>query len=125
MGITTAGTLISVFSPALLTSLYTDDAELIALCSLALPIYQASLWIFGAQMVVQQFFMALGQAGRSFFIAVLRKIILLIPLVLIFPRFWGVMGIYIAEPVSDFISATTSLLVAWPLYKQLKNRSVG
>ena len=124
MGITAAGTLISVSCPDMLTSLYTDDVELIALCSQALPIYQASLWIFGAQMVVQQFFMALGQAGRSFFIAVLRKIILLIPLLFIFPRFWGVTGIYIAEPVSDFLSATTSLLVAWPLYKQLKNRSV-
>ena len=124
VAITTLGTLIAFFCPGVLTSLYTDDAELIALCSEAMPLYMASLWIFGAQMVVQQFFMALGQAGRSFFIAVLRKIILLTPLLLIFPRFWGVMGIYVAEPVSDFISASTSLLVAWPLYRKLKNRSV-
>jgi len=125
VGITTVGTLIGFLCPGALAALYTDDKALIALCAEAMPIYLASLWIFGAQMTVQQFFMALGQAVRSFFIAILRKIILLTPLLLVFPRFWGVMGIYIAEPVSDFISASTSLLVAWPLYKQLKNRSVG
>lgn len=124
MGISAVGTLISFLCPGALAALYTDDAALIALCTEAMPIYLASLWIFGAQMMVQQFFIALGQAGRSFFIAVLRKIILLTPLLLLFPRFWGVMGIYIAEPVSDFISASTSLLVARPLYRKLKNRSV-
>ncbi|MBQ2896236.1 MAG: MATE family efflux transporter [Oscillospiraceae bacterium] len=124
VGISAVGTLFSICFPGALASLYTDDAALIALCREALPIYLASLWIFGAQMVVQQFFLALGQAGRSFFIAVLRKIILLTPMILLFPRFWGVMGIYVAEPISDFISASTSLLVAWPLYKKLKNRSV-
>lgn len=124
MGISAMGTLFSVCFPGALASLYTDDAALIELCARTLPIYLASLWIFGAQMVVQQFFLALGQAGRSFFIAVLRKIILLTPMILLFPRLWGVMGIYIAEPISDFISASTSLLVARPLYKKLKNRSV-
>ncbi len=52
--------------------------------------------------------MALGQAKVSLFIAVLRKIILLIPLAIILPHFFGVMGVYYAEPVSDTLSAVTA-----------------
>ena len=51
--------------------------------------------------------MALGQAKISLFIAMLRKVILLIPLALILPRFFGVMGVYYAEPISDIAAALT------------------
>ena len=64
--------------------------------------------VFGLQNGIQPTFLALGQAKISLFIAVLRKIILLIPLAVILPHFLGVMGVYYAEPVSDVISATTA-----------------
>ena len=62
----------------------------------------------GLQNGIQPTFLALGQAKISLFIAVLRKIILLIPLAIILPRFFGVMGVYYAEPISDVISAATA-----------------
>jgi Na+-driven multidrug efflux pump len=64
--------------------------------------------IFGLQNGIQPTFVALGQAKISLFIAVLRKIILLIPLAIILPHFFGVMGVYYAEPISDIISALTA-----------------
>ena len=42
------------------------------------------------------------------FVALLRKVLLLVPLALILPHFWGVMGIYLAEPISDTLSASTA-----------------
>ena len=57
---------------------------------------------------IQPTFLALGQAKISLFIAMFRKVILLVPLALVLPRFFGVMGIYYAEPISDIISAATA-----------------
>lgn len=67
--------------------------------------------IFGIQMGCQTTFMGLGQAKISLFIALLRKVILLIPLALILPKFFGVMGIYYAEPISDITAATTAFTI--------------
>lgn len=67
--------------------------------------------IFGLQQGIQPTFLALGQAKISLFIAIFRKVILLVPLALILPRFFGVMGVYYAEPVSDIISALTATVL--------------
>ena len=64
--------------------------------------------VFGLQNGIQPTFVALGQAKISLFIAVLRKIILLIPLAIILPHRFGVMGVYYAEPISDTLSAATA-----------------
>jgi len=63
--------------------------------------------IGGIQRACQTAFLALGQAKFSLFIALLRKIILLVPLALILPRFMGVFGIYWAEPIADTLACTT------------------
>ena len=68
----------------------------------------AGMTVFGAQSGVQSSFLGLGQAKISLCIALLRKVVLLIPLALIFPHFWGVMGVYYAEPVADIISVATA-----------------
>ena len=62
-------------------------------------------------MACQQIFMGLGEAKLSLILALLRKIILLIPLVFIFSSFWGVNGVFIAEPVSDITSALTAIIL--------------
>lgn len=94
--------------PGVFAGIFTDSAELVGIVKSVLPIYLGGVWLFGLQMAVQCTIIGLGQAKTSVFIACLRKIILLTPLALILPRFFGVMGIYWAEPVSDIISASTS-----------------
>ena len=102
---------IAIFCPGIYASMFTNDAELVALTCRIMPIFFLGIAIFGIQAACQSTFLALGQAKVSLFIAMLRKIILLIPLALILPKFLGVKGIYIAEPVSDVISViVTSVL---------------
>lgn len=102
---------IAIFCPGIYASMFTNDAELVALTCRIMPIFFLGIAIFGIQAACQSTFLALGQAKVSLFIATLRKIILLIPLALILPKFLGVKGIYIAEPVSDVVSViVTSVL---------------
>ena len=74
-----------------------------------MPIYFAGIWAFGLQLSCQITFLSLGQAKISLFLALLRKVFLLIPLAIILPRFFGVIGIYWAEPIADMTSAFTAV----------------
>ncbi len=110
----TLSCLITVFFPEIFARMFTQDEELIQLVGQVMPIFMAGIWIFGVQMVCQSAFMGMGQAKISLFLALLRKIILLIPLALVLPKFFGVMGIYYAQPIADILAAlTTGLLFAF------------
>ena len=98
--------------PRIFAGIFTNKEELIALVVQVMPIFMAGIGVFGLQMGCQTTFLGLGQAKISLFIALLRKVILLIPLALILPAINGnVMGIYYAEPISDIIAATTAFLI--------------
>ena len=103
--------ILTLFLPGMFAGIFTSDQELIALVKKVMPIFMAGIAVFGIQMGCQTTFMGLGQAKISLFIALLRKVILLIPLALILPKFFGVMGIYYAEPISDFTAATTATII--------------
>ena len=97
--------------PEQLAMIFNDNRELVELTGRMMPIFFGGIWAFGAQMACQSAFMAMGQAKTSLFLAMLRKIILLVPLALILPRVLGgnVMGIYYAEPVADVLASATTL----------------
>lgn len=107
--------------PQILARIFSPDENLIAYTDWAMRIYMAVSCIFGAQMACQQTFVALGKAVHSLFLAVLRKIILLIPMIYILPGFFEnkVFAVFLAEPVSDFLAvcATVTLFFcsAWKL----------
>ena len=107
---TTSAFLIVLLFPGALAMLFNDNRELVELVSRVMPIFFGGIWAFGAQMACQSAFMALGQAKTSLFLALLRKVILLVPLALLLPRLMGgVMGIYIAEPIADVLASATTL----------------
>lgn len=113
---------IAILFPEIFSRLFTDKAELLAVTDRVMPIYFLGMTVFGIQMACQSTFIALGQAKVSLFIALLRKVILLIPLALILPRFFGVMGVYYAEPAADIISVlTTAVLFVVTMKKILRN----
>ena len=99
----------ALFAPDFLAGLFTSDAPLAALAASKMPVFLGGMVIFAFQLSVQTSLLGTGQAKMSLFLACLRKIILLTPLALILPRFMGVDGIYWAEPLSDTVSALTSL----------------
>lgn len=99
--------------PQIFVKIFNDTPELLDTTTWALRIYFATSGIFGIQMAVQQTFLSLGQAKVSLFIACLRKIILLIPLIYLLPYFFEdkVFAVFLAEPVSDFISVTVAAVL--------------
>ena len=96
--------------PQAFAGIFTPDPELQAYAAWALRIYMAATGIFGVQIACQQTFIALGKAKASLFLAVLRKIILLIPLIYILPHFFTnkVFGVFLAEPVADMLAVCTT-----------------
>ncbi|MFQ8832934.1 MAG: MATE family efflux transporter [Ruthenibacterium lactatiformans] len=109
--VTVSGFALAALLPGVLARMFTQDAELIEIVKKMMPIFFGGIWAFGAQMACQTTFMALGQAKISLFLALLRKVVLLVPLALLLPVVMGgnVLGIYIAEPVADVIASFTTL----------------
>jgi len=109
--------------PNALAGIFTTDETLIQYTAWAMRIYMGAICLFGVQIACQQTFVALGKAVHSLFLAVLRKIILLIPMIYILPAFLEdkVFAVFLAEPVSDFLAvcATVTLFfcTAWRLLK--------
>ncbi|MBR5228821.1 MAG: MATE family efflux transporter [Firmicutes bacterium] len=104
-----------MIAPGLFTKIFSDNATLTEYTAWTLRIYMAGIFAMGLQIACQQSFMALSQAKVSLLMACLRKLILLIPLIFILPRFMEnkVFAVFLAEPVSDIIAAavTTSVFV--------------
>ena len=110
MTVTTAAFLLVALFPAAVALMFNDDPELVALVGRVMPLFFGGVWAFGAQVACQSTFMALGQAKTSLFLALLRKIILLVPLAVLLPWLSGsVMGLYAAEPVADFLASAATL----------------
>lgn len=114
-------------APQMFLGLFSSDAAIVAIGSAPLRIYMLGHFFMGAQNACQQTFLGLGEAKLSMFIALLRKVILLLPLSLVIPRVFGLLGIsqllglYVAEPVSDFISASTCTILFFVIeWKKLK-----
>lgn len=96
-----------MLAPKIFAGMFTSDAALTEYTVWALRIYMAGIFALGAQICCQQSFMALGQAKISLLLACLRKIVLLIPLILLLPFFFAdkVFAVLLAEPISDILAA--------------------
>lgn len=107
---TTAAWLLMMVFPGTFVSMFTNNPSLKEYTVWAARIYMATAFVMAAQNSCQQTFVALGQSRVSMFLALLRKIILLIPLIYILPYFFEnkVFAVFLAEPVSDFIAATVT-----------------
>ncbi|MGN0204741.1 MAG: MATE family efflux transporter [Coprococcus sp.] len=103
--------LVQLFPQAFI-HIFNSSEEMLSTAGWTLRIYMAVFCFFSIQMSVQQTFTALGKAKASLFIACLRKIILLIPLIYILPQFFEnkVFAVFLAEPVSDSISIIASAI---------------
>ena len=119
--------LLAMVFPGTLASIFATDKTLISYSAWAMRIYMAASVIFGAQIACQQTFIALGNAKTSLFLAVLRKIILLIPLILILPLLFRtgeekVMAVFLAEPVADTLAVLTTVCTfAYQFRKTMKD----
>ena len=109
--------------PGTLASALTSDGELVSYAAWAMRIYAAAMFLLGVQSACQQTFIGIGNAKTSLFLAVLRKLILLIPLIYIMPAIFQnkVMAVYLAEPVADTLSvATTAVMFHFQFGKAMR-----
>ena len=115
---------IAVFAPGIFTGIFTNDPVLTEFTKWAMRIYMSVSCFFSVQIACQQTFIALGKAKESIFLALLRKVILLIPLIYILPVFFQdkTMAVYLAEPVADVLAvSTTATLFGIKFRKIMKN----
>lgn len=114
--------LIIMLFPKVFPLMFTNDAALVEFTAWAIRIYMAANLIFGIQIACQQTFIALGNAKASIFLAILRKIILLIPFIYILPHFFQnqLLGVFMAEPIAD----TLAVLVTGTLFAREFKRAM-
>ena len=115
--------ILAMVIPGQLAAIFSSDARTVEYTRWAMRIYMASAGIFGAQIACQQTFIALGNAKISLFLATLRKIILLVPLIYILPYFFEnkAFAVFLAEPVADVLAVCTTAMLffntAWKMMK--------
>ena len=110
--------------PDLFVSIFNSKAELVAFASRALRIYFGGMALFGIQIACQMTFVSLGKALSSVTVAVVRKFVLLLPLIYIMPHLVSeaVVGVYLAEPIADVCAVTfTAILFAFRFKKAMKS----
>ena len=98
--------------PQVFIGIFSSDPELMDTAVWAARIFLFGCFAFGAQTGFQQSFLALGQAKVSLLLALLRKIVLLIPLIYLLPLFFPdkLFGVFVAEPIADILAASTTTL---------------
>lgn len=107
--------------PQVFVLMFTQESQLVSLTVWAMRIFMAGILVLGAQLACQQTFVALGQAKASLILALLRKIILLIPLIYILPLFFQdkVFAVFLAQPIADVVAATCTVLVFSLRFKKI------
>ncbi len=109
--IMTLGWLIAMFLPYYCARLFTTDPTLIDMAIDGIRINMLVFPIIGFQMVITNFFQCIGKVKISIFLSLSRQLLFLLPLLLVFPWFWGLNGVWAALPASDSIAAIVALVM--------------
>lgn len=108
--------------PRIFAGIFTPNVELLDFTANALRIYCGALFLFGIQIACQMTFVAIGNAGSSIIVAVMRKFLLLLPLIYIMPMLLSdkTTAVYLAEPIADTLAVTfTAILFGIQFHKAL------
>jgi Na+-driven multidrug efflux pump len=109
--------------PGAFVSIFNSKAELVTFATAALRIYFCGMALFGIQIACQMTFVSLGKAGSSVTVAVVRKFVLLLPLIYLMPHLASdpTVGVYMAEPIADVLAVTfTAILFAFQFKRALR-----
>ena len=110
--------------PQVFTGIFTPDADLLHFTAKALRIYCASLGLFGIQIACQMAFVSLGNALCSMTVAIVRKFVLLVPLIYLMPQLMAdkTMAVYTAEPVADALAVTFTAILFFFVFRKAMGR---
>ena len=123
----TAFWLLVMLFPNMFIMIFNNDPALVEITRRTMRIYMAGAFLLGAQIACQQTFLSLGQALITMVLAMLRKIILLIPLIYILPLFLAdkVTAVFLAEPIADVLAAATTVIVFTVMVKGILARGAA
>lgn len=107
--ITGIGCCISVFVPQLLAYGFSTDTNLVQITANGLRLTMLAFVAVGSQIIISLFFQSMGMAWKAMVLSLSRQLFFQIPAILILPLFWSLNGVWLAEPLSDFLS----VLLAW------------
>ena len=96
--------------PNFFVIIFNDNPKLLKIAPRLFRIFFLGISIFGIQIACQNIFMALRQSMISLFLALLRKVILLVPFAFIFPKYYGIDGVFYAEPAADILAVITTAI---------------
>ena len=106
--------------PGVFARIFTPDAQLLAFSAKALRIYCAVVPLMGIQIACQMTFVAIGEAKNSIMVAVMRKFVLLLPLIYLMPAIMRdkTMAVYTAEPVADVLAVTFTAILFYFVFRK-------
>lgn len=117
-GMTTFGFIIGMLFSDTVVGIFTSDAELIELSAKGLRIVVMFFPIIGFQMVTANFFQSIGMASKAIFLSLTRQMVVLLPCLLILPRFFGAAGVWYSMPISDLLaSLIAGTMLVWQFRK--------
>lgn len=117
-GVTTFGFIIGMLFSDTVVGIFTSDAELIELSAKGLRIVVMFFPIIGFQMVTANFFQSIGMASKAIFLSLTRQMVVLLPCLLILPRFLGAAGVWYSMPISDLLaSLIAGTMLVWQFRK--------
>ena len=115
------GWLLVQFVPQPIVSMFNSDKELVRISVDGIRKYLSMMPLIGVSMIGSNYFQSIGKAKQAMFLSLLRQVILLVPMMLILPRIFGLNGVWFAQPIADLISFTVTAVL---LYKELKTYKV-
>jgi putative MATE family efflux protein len=124
VGVTTVGFFVCEIFPDLMVKLFTSNPELIAESVYGMRLVFIVFPLIGFQMVASNFFVSIGMSRQAIFLSMTRQVLFLIPCLLIFPRFWGTLGIWISLPISDFVSTVVTAVLLIRQFRKFQNQQI-
>lgn len=116
--LSTLGFVLTQFWTTELIHLFNNDLELVKVASKGMKIFLIMLPVIGFQIISANYFQAVGKAPKAMFLSLLRQVLVLIPLLFILPKFFGLTGVWIASPIADL---TASIVTAIFLFNELNH----
>ena len=123
IGVATTGFLLCQLFPTLIVNMFTTDDELVKAAVFGLHIVFAVFPIVGFQMVATNFFLSIGVSKKAIFLSLTRQMLFLIPCLIVLPRFFGTLGVWISMPVADTIATVVTAIVLVNQFKKFKHES--
>lgn len=123
-GVCLTGFILSQLFPQQIARAFTTDTEMIEMTALGMKIFMSGFVLVGFQIVVSNFFQAIGKAKIAAFLSLTRQVIFLIPLLFILPYFYRLEGVWASGALSDIAAAITTATVLFYSYKKIKDNKI-